>query len=730
MLQPGARFAGYRIVRRIGAGGMGIVYLAEHPRLPRQDVLKLLPGDHLADAGFRGRFDREAELAARLRHPNIVTVHDRGVSGGQPWIAMEYVPGTDAAALAGSPQLGPRRAAHIIDDAARGLDHAHRNGMLHRDVKPANILVTADPDREFGERALLTDFGIARLAREGTDLTRTGDVIATVSYAAPEQFTAGPIDHRADVYALGCTLFVLLTGEKPFPVNSTAAVVNAHLHTPPPAASRRAPGLPPAIDAVLYRALAKNPADRYDSCRAFSGDALRALESPHPAQVSSAGGTEPIAPPTPAASPTETKVSAPGPQTPRHDSPTRPAGQPGSSPATTPAGQSGSTQPHGPYPNTERPPDIGAHAPAAQPSPTATGSPITPIGTHPWPDSSPSDGPAPGGPPTPAGPHSPRPDSHHSAGPPGHTGPHPEHSGGPGSRSRRNSPAPGLPTPTRSLTSTEAVPSAGPAEYPGQRRVRKRPIVVGAVAVLLAAALATTAVFATDNAESGVPGTADPTAPGASTPASPTGTAPAGGGYAEAWARAQGDNGTVSWNVRIPQVSGGTAAVADRFNSSVRAALQDQIDYAPASAELTSGPPNRIHIGRRVLSALLTTVRKSDPPSGKSKKLLATITINADNAEPITLRDLFPDLDAGLARLSGEAARLLPGTAAGPDFDRREIEPRTKNFHHWVAADKGMAIHFEEDSVAPPGKGLISITVPWRALADVLDPALAEVVRG
>ncbi|MFD4407460.1 protein kinase [Nocardia sp. NPDC058499] len=713
MLQPGARFAGYRIVRRIGAGGMGIVYLAEHPRLPRQDVLKLLPGDHLADTGFRGRFDREAELAARLRHPNIVTVHDRGVTGGQPWIAMEYVPGTDAAALAGSPQLGPRRAAHIIDDAARGLDHAHRNGMLHRDVKPANILVTADPDREFGERALLTDFGIARLARDGTDLTRTGDVIATVSYAAPEQFTAGPVDHRADVYALGCTLFVLLTGAKPFPVSSTAAVVNAHLHTPPPAASRRAPGLPQAIDAVLYRALAKNPADRYDSCRAFSEEALRALESPQPALTSGAGGTEPMATATPDASPTETKVSAPGPRPPRHDSSTQQSGHPRSSPATAPTGQPGSSPPRGP---------------------------ITPIGTHSRSDSSPNDGPALGGPPTPADPRS-RPGSPHSAAPPAHPEAHSGHSGGPASRSRRSSPISGLPTPTRSLTSTEPVPSAGPATDTARRRVRKRPIVAGALAVLLAAALATTAVFATDNAGSEAPGTADPTAPGntgtpgssapgASTPVSATATAPAGGSYTEAWAQVQGENGKVSWNVRIPQVSGGTSAVADRFNNSVRAALQDQIVYAPASAELTSGPPNRIHIGRRVLSALLTTVRKSDPPSGKSKKLLATITINADNAEPITLRDLFPDLDAGLARLSREAARLLPGTAAGPDFDRREIEPRTKNFHHWIATDKGMAIHFEEDSVAPAGKGLISITVPWRALADVLDPALAEVVRG
>ncbi|MGI5222344.1 serine/threonine-protein kinase [Nocardia sp. CA-290969] len=310
MLQPGASVAGYRIVRRIGAGGMGVVYLADHPRLPRQDVLKLLPAHHLDDPQFRGRFDREADLAARLKHPNIVTVHDRGVADGQPWIAMEYVPGTDAAALVGSADMSPRRAVRIIDDAARGLDHAHRNGMLHRDVKPGNILVTADPDREFGERALLTDFGIARLALEGTDLTRTGEVIATVAYAAPEQFTGGPVDHRADVYALGCTLFVLLTGEKPFAMDSAAAVISAHLHTPPPPASWRVPGLPPAIDAVLSRAMAKDPAQRYDSCRAFSEAAIHALE----AAPDRRPGPPPTSPPTAARNATSAaRTSVPGP---------------------------------------------------------------------------------------------------------------------------------------------------------------------------------------------------------------------------------------------------------------------------------------------------------------------------------------------------------------------------------------------------------------------------------
>ncbi|MEU1986021.1 serine/threonine-protein kinase [Nocardia sp. NPDC019395] len=610
MLQPGARFAGYRIVRRIGAGGMGVVYLADHPRLPRQDVLKLLPADHLADPRFRGRFDREADLAARLRHPNIVTVHDRGVTGGQPWIAMEYVPGTDAAALVASADLDPRRAAHIIDDVARGLDHAHRNRMLHRDVKPANILVTADPDREFGERALLADFGIARLSRDNIDFTRTGDVIATVSYAAPEQFTGGPIDHRADVYALGCTLFVMLTGGKLFAMDSTAAVINAHLHTPPPPASGRVPGLPPAIDAVLARALAKNPADRYDSCRAFSADAISALES------SPASG-------------------APG----------------RGSASTTP---------------------LPAITATATPTPT----------------------------PTPT---------------PGHT--------------------PAVPadsiSPAGSTAFTRPTAPSGATSPAGPRRTRTRIVAVSA-AVLLAAGLTTAVVFATDGTESD---TAAPSATGGTAAPGPVDTsanapsAPPGPTYTEAWPEAKGTRGKVSWDLPIPQVNGGAAAVADKFNSSVRAALQDKVDSAPESATLTAGPPGELHIGQRVLSALLVTTRKTDPPDGKPETLLATITINADNAEPITLRNLFPDLNAGLRRLSEEAARLLPATAAGPDYNREGTAPRPKNFHHWVATPEGMAVHFEKNSVAPPDKGLISITVPWTSLAGVLDPALAEVLR-
>ncbi|WP_280346667.1 serine/threonine-protein kinase [Nocardia neocaledoniensis] len=265
----GAFFAGYRIERVLGAGGMGTVYVAAHPRLPRRDALKVLPENAGAGTEFHARFLREAELSARLDHPNIVSVYDRGVEDGQLWIAMEFVDGTDVAALLRRESaLPPERAVHIVTEAARGLDEAHRNGLLHRDVKPANILL--EPVDDAPERVLVADFGIARAAGDGTALTAVGTVVATLAYAAPELLTEQRVDHRADVYALGCTLFELLTGTKPFPRDSVVAVMQAHLMAPPPRATTIRPELPPAIDAVMARAMAKNPEERFSSCGALA----------------------------------------------------------------------------------------------------------------------------------------------------------------------------------------------------------------------------------------------------------------------------------------------------------------------------------------------------------------------------------------------------------------------------------------------------------------------------
>ncbi|WP_280303902.1 serine/threonine-protein kinase [Nocardia neocaledoniensis] len=271
----GTVFAGYRIDRRLGRGGMGTVYLAAHPRLPRQVALKLLNRELYSDPEVRGRFEREADVSAHLDHPGIVSVLDRGVEDGLMWISMQYVDGSDASVFRGAP-LDPARAIGIVAQTAEALDYAHERGVLHRDVKPANILLAA---ARSGDRVLLTDFGIARLRGDARQLTRTGAFLATLAYASPEQLSGAPVDHRSDQYSLGCTLFTLLTGESPFPADNPGAVVAAHLSKPVPPVSGAVPGLPRELDAVIARALAKDPAERFDSCIEFAESAVVALTS-------------------------------------------------------------------------------------------------------------------------------------------------------------------------------------------------------------------------------------------------------------------------------------------------------------------------------------------------------------------------------------------------------------------------------------------------------------------
>lgn len=216
-------FAGYRILGLLGSGGMGEVYLAQHPRLPRRDALKLLRGDVSANPEYRARFDREADLAATLWHPHIVGVHDRGEMDGQLWIAMDYVDGTDAARLIRDRYPNEMPLADVLDIVtaiADALDYAHEQGLLHRDVKPANILLT-DPHAG-NRRILLADFGIARATDDTSGLTASNVTVGSVAYAAPEQLTDAPLDGRAGQYALACTVFHLLTGTPPF-VNSNPA---------------------------------------------------------------------------------------------------------------------------------------------------------------------------------------------------------------------------------------------------------------------------------------------------------------------------------------------------------------------------------------------------------------------------------------------------------------------------------------------------------------------------
>ncbi|AYF72663.1 serine/threonine protein kinase [Nocardia yunnanensis] len=276
MLRSGERFAGYEIERELGRGGMGAVYLARHPRLPRLIALKLLSRDVFGDVEVRRRFEREADLVARLDHPNIVPVYDRGIDDAQPWIAMRYIDGPDAAQLEAA-NLPPRQAVRIIAETAKALDFAHRRGVLHRDVKPANILLEY-VDGE--ERVFLADFGIARLRDDATKLTQTGSFTATLAFASPEQLSGQPLDARSDQYSLACTLFRLLTGDVPFNAEHPVGIIHGHLNQPVPPVSALRAGLPPSLDSVLARALAKHPEARFDSCAEFAHAAQQALDNP------------------------------------------------------------------------------------------------------------------------------------------------------------------------------------------------------------------------------------------------------------------------------------------------------------------------------------------------------------------------------------------------------------------------------------------------------------------
>ena len=269
-LAAGQTFAGYTIVRLLGSGGMGEVYLADHPRLPRHDALKVLPADVCADDEYRQRFNREADIAATLWHPHIVGVHDRGDVGGQIWISMDYVDGTDAAELLRDryPNGMPKEEVlDIVTSVGEALDYAHQRGLLHRDVKPANIMLT-DPDA--GEqRILLGDFGIARRVDDNSNLTATNMTVGTVFYAAPEQLMGEDLDGRADQYALAATAFHLLTGSPPFHHSNPTVVISQHLTASPPALADRRPELS-ALDPVLAKALSKDPKDRFDRCVDFA----------------------------------------------------------------------------------------------------------------------------------------------------------------------------------------------------------------------------------------------------------------------------------------------------------------------------------------------------------------------------------------------------------------------------------------------------------------------------
>ncbi|CRY83741.1 serine/threonine protein kinase [Nocardia farcinica] len=275
MLERGEVFAGFTVERLLGQGGMGSVYLARHPRLGKLTALKLLNPELFTDRQVRARFDREADLAAQLDHPGIVAVYDRGSENHQLWISMQYVDGVDAASV--NPlTLPPERAVQIIEGVADALDYAHGRGVLHRDVKPGNILL-ARASAGQGERVFLSDFGIARLREDTTHLTQTGMFTATLAYASPEQMTGAPLGNRSDQYSLACALYWLLVGVGPFDAANPADIIHGHLNLAPVPVSVRRPGLNPALDAVLAAGLAKHPDHRYRTCTEFATAARKAL---------------------------------------------------------------------------------------------------------------------------------------------------------------------------------------------------------------------------------------------------------------------------------------------------------------------------------------------------------------------------------------------------------------------------------------------------------------------
>jgi serine/threonine-protein kinase len=273
----GSEFVGYRIDELIGRGGMGVVYRAYDLRLNRTVALKLMAPELALDQRFRERFSREAELAMSLEHPNVVPIHDAGDVGGRLYLAMRLVEGRDLRALLHAEgAIDPARALAICDQVANALDAAHARGLVHRDVKPSNALLDAR------EHVYLADFGLTRRLDEEGGPAGEGRSVGTPACLAPEQIEGGSVDGRADVYSLGCLLYECLTGEAPFARGSRLAVAWAHLEEEPPSASARRPELPEAIDAVIRKAMAKQPESRHTSCAALITAAEGALELRRP----------------------------------------------------------------------------------------------------------------------------------------------------------------------------------------------------------------------------------------------------------------------------------------------------------------------------------------------------------------------------------------------------------------------------------------------------------------
>jgi len=273
--QIGSQVAGYRLVEQIGRGGMAVVYRAHDSRLDRHVALKIMAPGLAQDDAFRQRFIRESRAAAAVDHPNIIPVFEAGEASGVLFIAMRFVQGRDVRSLLDATgPLPPARATEIISQVASALDAAHAHGLVHRDVKPANMLLDESVGGDRHEHVYLSDFGLSKQSLSQTGLTSQGQFLGTLDYVAPEQIEGRPVDGRTDLYALACAAFELLSGAPPFRRDGGLAVIYAQLSTPPPPLTSRRAGLPPAIDQVMAKGMAKSPDDRYRTCGEFAA-ALR-----------------------------------------------------------------------------------------------------------------------------------------------------------------------------------------------------------------------------------------------------------------------------------------------------------------------------------------------------------------------------------------------------------------------------------------------------------------------
>ncbi|MFJ8082191.1 serine/threonine-protein kinase [Streptomyces sp. NPDC096205] len=273
----GRRVAGYRIEAEIGRGGMAVVYRARDLRLERTVALKLLAPELARNDTFRRRFTHESRVAAALDHPHIVPVFEAGETDGVLYIAMRYVSGSDLRHLLDREGPLPLPAAlRIAAQVASALDAAHEHGLVHRDVKPGNILVARGTDSDHPEHVYLTDFGLTKKSLSLTGFTTVGQFVGTLDYVAPEQISGRPVDGRCDVYGLACVVYEVLGGRPPFRRDDDMALLWAHQYDEAPPVTQARPGLPSGLDPVFAKALAKRPDDRYGSCLAFVA-ALRAV---------------------------------------------------------------------------------------------------------------------------------------------------------------------------------------------------------------------------------------------------------------------------------------------------------------------------------------------------------------------------------------------------------------------------------------------------------------------